>query len=108
MKKMPILERASLLLITERQDDVLRALIEFGMWARPMDVGGRDGSHHHRTLMQLVDLQLVDTKKIHSVHCCFGTRHVMVRVRGRWVIRRTKKPITLCRCKGSRRFRAAE
>lgn len=29
------------------------------VWARPMDIGGYDGSHHSKTLGQLVDKGLV-------------------------------------------------
>lgn len=39
----------------------LRALC--GHWVRPMDVGGRDASHHSATLNKLVRLGLAERKR---------------------------------------------
>jgi len=98
---MPVLARASLLRISDRQQEVLRSLIDLDGWARPMDVGGRDQSHHSRTLMQLVGLQLAETMKLHAIYCPFGTHYIHENGK----IKRVRKPIKLCRCKGSRKFR---
>lgn len=51
--------------LTARQARVLEDLCEWctdnpGRFARPMDVGGRDGSHHSRVLGQLVRRRLVE------------------------------------------------
>jgi hypothetical protein len=40
--------------LPERQLDVLDTLAVYGDWARPMDIGARDGAHHSATLMALV------------------------------------------------------
>lgn len=40
--------------LTPRQLDVLDSLKVFGDWARPMDIGARDGSHHAATISALV------------------------------------------------------
>ena len=76
-------QRVTLLDISDRQREVLHDLISNGSWCRPMDVGGKDQSHHARTLQQLVALKLVETKKIHSIFC-------------------NGKP---CCCRGGRRYR---
>jgi hypothetical protein len=41
--------------ISDRQSDVLDSLAVLGDWARPMDIGARDGSHHTMTLRALVN-----------------------------------------------------
>lgn len=44
--------------LSDRQADVVRSLRVFGgaarEWARPMDIGARDGSHHTATLRRLI------------------------------------------------------
>ena len=47
--------------LTERQARVLDSLTRVAL-ARPMDVGGRDQSHHQGTLMQLVRRGLVERR----------------------------------------------
>lgn len=49
-------------LLTDRQRDVLAALAIYDGWARPMDVGARDGSHHCMTLRALVKKGLAERK----------------------------------------------
>lgn len=46
--------------MTARQLAILESLDGIAVWARPMDVGARDGSHHAQTLMQLVTHGLVE------------------------------------------------
>jgi len=48
--------------LPERQQDVLAALALYDDWARPMDVGAIDGSHHTTTLLALVKKGLVERK----------------------------------------------
>jgi hypothetical protein len=48
--------------LPERQQDVLAALAIYGAWARPMDVGAIDGSHHCMTLRALVKKGLAERK----------------------------------------------
>lgn len=56
--------------LTEQQRQVLGALasnhgermIDGEGWSRPMDVGGRDASHHCTTLRHLVDLGLAERR----------------------------------------------
>lgn len=46
--------------LTSRQLEVLRTLAACQLrWARPMDVGGRDDSHHSKTLKALARRGLV-------------------------------------------------
>ena len=50
-------------MLTERQEELLRALIQvtrLGDWVTPMFVGGFNGSWHHSILSQLVKKGLVD------------------------------------------------
>ena len=49
-----------MLVLTARQLEVLQRLRDLDVWARPMDVGGTDCSHHSRTLRQLVAKGLVE------------------------------------------------
>lgn len=60
--------------LTPQQREVLRALEGQGMtsendgpkefvWSRPMDLGGRDASHHSKTLHTLVKLGMAEKKK---------------------------------------------
>ena len=46
--------------LPERQREVFRLLQVHGDWARPLDVGGSDASHHSKTLRTLVAKGLVD------------------------------------------------
>lgn len=48
--------------ISERQRDVLRSLAVHGNWARPMDIGARDSSHHTATLRALVKKKLAERR----------------------------------------------
>jgi len=48
--------------ISSRQLDVLDSLAVFGDWARPMDIGARDGSHHTATLRALVNKGLAERR----------------------------------------------
>ena len=52
--------------ITPKQEDVLDSLAGFGgrkrEWARPMDIGARDGSHHTATLRALIAKKLVERR----------------------------------------------
>ena len=50
--------------LTVRQRDLLLTLRDGfpGAWVRPMDVGGKDQSHHAKTLAQLVAKGLVERK----------------------------------------------
>lgn len=47
--------------MTERQFAVLRDLDD-ERWLRPMDIGGRDASHHSETLAQLVRKGLAERR----------------------------------------------
>ena len=47
---------------TSRQEQLLQALISYRGWARPMDVGGTDGSHHSKTLAALWRQGLVERR----------------------------------------------
>lgn len=53
--------------MTERQRNVLRDLRDCPCrdetWLRPMDVGGRNGSHHSATLLQLCRKGLVEKER---------------------------------------------
>lgn len=55
--------------LTENQEDILVDLYqdteegESPRWVRPLDIGGRDGSHHSSTLRQLERKGLVESKK---------------------------------------------
>lgn len=46
--------------ISSRQRDILEALAIYDDWARPMDVGAIDGSHHTMTLRALVKKGLAE------------------------------------------------
>ena len=59
--------------LTDREREVFRELEAFcrqadahpdwhAQWAKPMDVGGRDGSHHSYTLSRLVAKGLVERR----------------------------------------------
>lgn len=83
--------------MTERQYSVLRCLDE-EVWARPMDVGGRDGSHHSATLAQLSRMGLAERKK--SCWCGPGSE-----VERRLLAAGKTPRWPWCRCKGSCRYR---
>lgn len=48
-------------MISEREREVLEAL-SYTEWLRPMDIGGRDGSHHSATLAKLVARGIVERR----------------------------------------------
>lgn len=50
------------LILTERDRDILDAL-PVDEFVRPMDVGGRDSSHHSATLAKLMRHGLVERKR---------------------------------------------
>jgi len=83
--------------MTDRQFAVVRHLDD-ERWMRPMDVGGRNGSHHSATLAQLTRLGLAERNK--SCHCGPGSRREIE------LIDKGIKPLwPWCRCKGSCRYR---
>lgn len=52
--------------LTERETEVLNELRSWNYgerWARPMDVGGSNGSHHSATLAKLVRLGYAESKQ---------------------------------------------
>jgi hypothetical protein len=65
--------------LTSQQAEVFE-LLDDEEWLRPMDIGGRDGSHHSNTLAALVRKRLVERKARSS----WGTR-------GSYVYRRVTK-----------------
>lgn len=53
-------------MLSEREKEVAESLWVFGRgreWARPMDIGGRDASHHSMTLARLSKKGLVERKE---------------------------------------------
>lgn len=91
--------------ISEREKDVLDSLTAYKDWARPMDVGGRDGSHHSMTLSQLARRGLVERKKLHSIYCYNGSTQRQKLVGSRWITTAGHAPSTACCCKGSCRYK---
>ena len=91
--------------ISDRQRDVLRSLAAYGDWAQPMDVGGRDGSHHSATLGQLARHGLAARKKLHAIYCYNGSTQRQKLVDNRWVITDGHPPSQKCCCKGSCRYK---
>jgi hypothetical protein len=91
--------------ISDQQVDVLGSLAAFGGWARPMDIGGRDGSHHSATLSQLARKGLVERKKLHAIYCYNGSAQRSKLVGNRWVITNGHPPSPACCCKGSCRYK---
>ena len=87
--------------ISDRQLDVLESLAVYGDWARPMDVGASDGSHHSATLGQLARHGLVDRKKLHALYCYNGSTQRQKLVDNRWVVTDGHPPSPKCCCKGS-------
>lgn len=79
--------------LSDQQLDVLDTLAGFVGWARPMDIGARDGSHHSETLNGLAKRHLVEREKLHAIYCCNGSTH---------------PPDAACRCKGSCRYRITQ
>ena len=108
-RKTTLLPRATanarLAKISELQLDVLRSLAAYGDWARPMDIGARDGSHHSGTLSQLARHGLVERKKLHAIYCYNGSTQRQKLVDNRWVVTDGHPPSTACCCKGSCRYK---
>ena len=96
---------ANTLQISERARDVLESLAAYGDWARPMDIGARDGSHHSATLSQLARHRLVERKKLHAIYCYNGSTQRQKLVDNRWVVTDGHPPSTACCCKGSCRYK---
>ena len=83
--------------MTERQYTVLR-LLDDVEWKRPMDVGGRNESHHSTTLAQLARAGFAERKK--SCWCGPGSQRELE------LLAAGKTPLwPWCRCKGSCRYR---
>ena len=91
--------------ISSRQLDVLDSLAVFGDWARPMDIGARDGSHHSATLSQLAHHGLVERKKLHAIYCYNGSTRRQKLVDNRRAATDGHPPSTACCCKGSCRYK---
>lgn len=91
-------------ILSDRQRDVLDSLAVYGGWARPMDVGARDGSHHSATLAGLAKRGLVERKKLHAIYCYNGSTQRQKLVDNRWVVTDGHPPSTKCCCKGSCRY----
>jgi hypothetical protein len=91
--------------LSDRQRDVLDSLAVHGSWARPMDIGARDGSHHSATLSGLTKRGLVERKKLHMIYCYNGSTQRQKLVDNRWVYTDGHPPSTKCCCKGSCRYR---
>lgn len=96
---------AAIAQISDRQRGVLESLAAYGDWARPMDIGARDGSHHSATLSQLARHGLVDRKKLHAIYCYNGSTQRQKLVDNRWVVTDGHPPSTACCCKGSCRYK---
>lgn len=106
-KKTPLVARSdtpNASRLSDRQRDVLESLAGFEGWARPMDVGGRDGSHHSMTLAQLTKRGLAERKKLHAIYCYHGTTQRQKLVDNRWVTTEGHPPTEKCCCKGSCRY----
>jgi hypothetical protein len=91
--------------LSDRQLDVLETLAVYGDWARPMDIGARDGSHHSATLSGLAKRGLAEKKKLHAIYCYNGSTQRQKLVNNRWVYTDGHPPSTKCCCKGSCRYR---
>jgi hypothetical protein len=92
-------------ILTDRQLDVLEDLACHGEWARPMDIGGRDASHHSITLKALANRGFAERNKLHSRQCYYGSTHRKELIDNRWVYTDGHPPSTKCCCKGSCRYR---
>jgi hypothetical protein len=66
--------------LTERDQETLNE-VPTDEWVRPMDIGGRDSSHHSATLRKLVRYGLVEQK-----------RHYVGLSGGHWRYRRRNPP----------------
>lgn len=91
--------------LSDRQHELLGLLAVHDGWAQPMDVGGRDGSHHAATLRALTRKGLVERKKIHAIYCYNGETMRKKLVNNRWIYTDGHPPSTGCCCKGSCRYR---
>lgn len=91
--------------LTPRQLDVLDSLKVFGAWARPMDIGARDSSHHSATLSGLAGHGLIERKKLHAIYCYNGSTSRKKLIDNRWIITNDHPPSTACCCKGSCRYK---
>lgn len=91
--------------LSDRQLDVLESLAAYGDWARPMDIGARDGSHHSATLGGLAKRGLAERKKLHAIYCYNGSTQRQKLVNNRWVYTDGHPPSTKCCCKGSCRYK---
>lgn len=90
--------------LSDRQLDVLDSLSGYIGWARPMDIGARDSSHHSATLSGLAKQGLVERKKLHAIYCYNGSTQRKKLVNNRWVYTDGHPPSTKCCCKGSCRY----
>jgi len=90
--------------LSDRQREVLSSLAWFKGWARPMDIGARDGSHHSATLKALADRGLAERKKLHAIYCYNGSTQRQKLVDNRWVTTDGHPPSEKCCCKGSCRY----
>ena len=90
--------------LSDRQLDILESLVAFEGWAQPMDIGGRDGSHHSATLKTLTNQGLVERKKLHAIYCYNGSTQRQKLVDNRWVVTDGHPPSEKCCCKGSCRY----
>ena len=72
------------------------------LWLRPMDVGGRDGSHHSATLRNLVRRGWANAYKRHAIYCSVGMteRQRWDAGSSTWIVTDGHPPAP-CRCKGS-------
>ncbi len=77
--------------VKERDRELLQYLDE-KIWARPMDVGGFNGSYHSGVLAQLARQGLAERKK--SCWCSSDPKSPAYNRKHPW-----------CRCKGSCRYR---
>lgn len=84
---------------------MLESLAAYGDGAQPMDIGGRDGSHHSATLAQLTKKGLAERKKLHAIYCYHGSTQRQKLVDNRWVYTDGHPPSTKCCCKGSCRYK---
>lgn len=86
--------------LTKEQITCLHSL-DTREFLRPMDIGGKDGSHHSNTLASLAKLGLVERKKRHAIHCTNGSTSRQELVGYRWVYTHNHPPYEGCSCRGS-------
>lgn len=91
--------------LSNHQRTVLNSLAALSGWARPMDIGARDGSHHSATLSGLARRGLVERKKLHAIYCYNGLTYRQKLVGNRWIVTEGHPPHEGCCCKGSCRYR---